>query len=165
MKFKKLIAMLLCALALTGCGLFTDGETGKGNEAIVLAEDYKITDPEDLDFDTRYVLYGDASNATLQLYASMGITIDEAYVIIYEKDGKAIAEYDYYAFADETSATTFLGVAVGMELEGLIGKNVQTQDMIDATIAMMISGGAMAGETAEDYAKMYETAYGYVLQK
>ena len=175
MKMTKMFALILClALGmslLTGCDLFAPategtpgGPTPSGNTddtSIKFTDDYTITDPEDLDFDTRVVLYGDVSNPTLQMYVSMGITINEAYIVIYGKEGKPVAEYDYYLFADEASATAFGGMAPGMEMSGLVGKLMQGKDAIDSTSAMMQAQGLMADDSFESYVNMYKTAYGY----
>lgn len=176
MNTKKLISALLCLAlclcCLTGCSIFApaddankpevgnDASTAVGKE-IKFTESFTITDPADLDFDTRAVLFADVSNPTLQMYTSMGATVNEAYIIIYGKDGKPVAEYDYYLFADEASAGVFTAMAPAMQLTGLVGVNVQGSDMVEATSAMMQAQGLMADDSFDAFVQMYQTVYGY----
>ena len=128
---------------------------------IVVNDDLTITDPEGLDFDERAVLYADSNNPTIQMYMGMGVNIDMLYMVIYAKDDVVIAEYSYYVFSDEASATAFAGMAPTMTVNGLIGTNISDRDTVEATIIQMQLAGVMNGETLNDYVGMYEATYGY----
>ena len=173
MKKIRLAAVVLClsvlAASLAGCGLFADN---KGNAAaegsaensvfeIKLSDEVTIKDPEGLDFDVRYVLYADAGNATIQIYASMGVALNEEYVVIYGKGDKVVGEYQYFVFADEASQSTMQSMVPTMENYGLVSVNVQSDDAIDGVIASMIAAQMMTDETPASYADMYKNVYMY----
>ncbi len=185
---KKILLLVTCfamLLSLAACGLFapvttptttapttttpnnnndpTDPKPTDAPEAwsISFKDGYKITDPEGLEFDNRAVLYADINNATLQMYMGMGVTINEQYIVIYEKDGKIIGEYNYMAFADEASVTAFQAMAPAMKVDGLKGTNYMDQDAIEVQIITMQANGMMTGESLADYVGMYEMVYMY----
>jgi hypothetical protein len=182
MKKFKTIVVLMCVMLLmftfVGCSNGKDNNAGKDEPSntptqaeqnddktaplsIKVNDDLTITDPEGLDFDDRTVLYANESNATLQTYVGMGVTIEEQYIVLYAKEDKVAGEYNYYVFADEASAAAFKGMLPTLEVTGLIGKNISTQDTIDSTIAQMQASGVMSGDSFNDYVGMYEKAYLY----
>ncbi len=76
---------------------------------VKVTDKYTIADPTDIDFDTRYVLYGDAACAgvtSVPAKDSNGVEtkVECLYEILYLKDGQAVAEYKYYLSRSEEGA-------------------------------------------------------------
>ena len=72
--------------------------------SLKISDSYTFTDPEGLDFDARYVLYGGSNSSAVTIVNQQGCHVAEMYEILYVKDGRAVAEYRCYRGADEASA-------------------------------------------------------------
>ena len=125
---KKLISILMCAMIGTtviGCGSSdkdgskeagskTESEADREGEtqavdkdfSLQMTDSYTFTDPQDIDFDQRFVLKGDESCKLLSDMANMGYPATAIYDIVYANDGAAAAEYQYFVAADEAGAAS-----------------------------------------------------------
>ena len=175
---KKLITVLLCltlGLAATACGAGKDKGSSDAGDAgqettvdkdfsLAMTDTYTYTDPQDLNFDQRFVLKGDESCKLLSDMKNFGYTATNVYQIIYAKDGEGAAEYDYYVTPDEASAQALAQfyTSQGQQVtqEGNVLYSVMDGDTLQATIITLSSLGAMSGDTVEDYAEMMKSSYG-----
>ena len=175
---KKLNTVLLCltlGLAATACGAGGDKGSSDAGDAgqettvdkdfsLAMTDTYTYTDPQDLDFDQRFVLKGDESCKLLSDMKNFGYTATNVYQIIYAKDGEGAAEYDYYVTPDEASAQALAQfyTSQGQQVtqEGNVLYSVMDGDTLQATIITLSSQGAMSGDTVEDYAEMMKSSYG-----
>lgn len=65
-----------------------------GPQELTVGEGVCFADPQDLDFDTRLVYWGDARSALAAQAAGQGqIAVTQVYEILYAKDGQAVAQY------------------------------------------------------------------------
>ena len=65
-----------------------------GSQELTVGEGVCFADPQDLDFDTRLVYWGDARSALAAQAAGQGqIAVTQVYEILYAKDGQAVAQY------------------------------------------------------------------------
>lgn len=80
---KRLISMIMCVMAgvlLLGCSSGKDGGEQEGSEeqtidkdfSIQMTDSYTFTDPQDIDFDERFVLVGDENCKLLSDMSKMG---------------------------------------------------------------------------------------------
>ena len=175
---KKIVAMLLCVFAVSvfgGCGLFTseDSDTAENETqqqekqedfSIPMTDTYTFTDPEDLEFDTRYVLTGDASSKLLSDMTNFGFTVSNMYDIVYALDGKPVREYQYFVCPDEASASDlaeyYTSQGQQVTLDGQVLYAVVSGDQVEAMISMHSSLGSMSGDTVEDYVDFMESFNG-----
>ncbi|MFQ6878271.1 MAG: hypothetical protein ACLRS1_00595 [Oscillospiraceae bacterium] len=168
---RKLIAMMLCVLVVSifgGCGLFTssDSDEGTGGDqtqqqeeqedfSIPMTDTYTFTDPEDLEFDTRYVMTGDENCKLLSDMKNFGFTASAIYDIVYALDDKPVREYQYFICPDETSAADLAEyyTSQGQQVtqEGQILYATVGGDQVEAMITLYSSSGSMSGDTVEDY--------------
>lgn len=68
--------------------------SASGPQELTVGEGVCFADPQDLDFDTRLVYWGDARSALAAQAAGQGqIAVTQVYEILYAKDGQAVAQY------------------------------------------------------------------------
>jgi len=182
----RLISILMCIMLgalLMGCSGGSDSGSGKEDSAseeeedseeqeidsdfsIQMTDSYTFSDPEDLDFDQRFVLTGDESCKLLSDMSNMGYTASNMYLILYVQDGMAAGEYQYFVTPDEASAEELA------EFYGSQGQQVTQEenvlyafseaDVIQAGITSMASTGAISDETPEAYIEMMKSFNGLV---
>ncbi len=126
---------------------------------IAVTDKYTITDPSGIDYDTRYVLYGDASCAGVTSVPSKGDGVETKvecmYEVLYVKNGEAAAEYKYYLSKSEEGAQALQKVfqktdCVKGRVFCLATENAQEiQDAI--SMLYQFSGGKLTDETPEAY--------------
>lgn len=187
---KRLVSILMCVMLgimTAGCGSSGDDDAGgseskteSGSDAgseedaqtidkdfsIQMTDAYTFTDPQDLDFDQRFVLTGDTSCKLLSDMANMGYKADNIYTILYAKDGVAVGEYQYFVSPDEASATELAGFysSQGQNImqEGNVIYAYSEADVIQASITTFASTGAISDETPEAYMDMMKSFNGLV---
>lgn len=113
---KKLISIaviLALALALTGCGLFSD------NSIVKLDDYYTHSDPKDLSYDQRILLKGDGFGESLESFINSAAYPD---TMMYDASGNVIGMYDY----DETTgiASGWYDLSTGEYKEFAAGEEV-----------------------------------------
>lgn len=175
----KRIAIVMCmilGIVLAGCSLDkgdSKSEDKKGeaeidkNFSIEMTDSYTFTDPEGLDFNERYVLVGDENSKLLSDMKNFGYTATKIYQIIYGKDGKAAAEYDFFVTPDEASATELAEFysSQGQQItqEGNLLYAFSDGDTVQAAIMMYASiESSMSEETVEAYAEMMKDFNGLI---
>lgn len=155
------LAAALAVACLTGCSLFTSGETEKkeSNDPIVISEDITHEDPTDIEFTTRYAFHATSDNQNLiDIYREQfGIgLVDEANILYGDKDDVAVRLYSYFAFETEEDAAKYCDELKQYDYPAEIkGKTVyyvvekdELKDQIDGWIAMSV----MEESTASAYA-------------
>lgn len=163
-------AAVCLSVALAGCsssekenGAGTSGEEEKAGGEINITEEFTYTDPEDIEYDTRYVYRGGPECGMLLSYSEAGIGINEVYVILYANGEDAVAEYQYYVFADEASeqamAEALQVQGATLQTEGLVGWFSQEADVLEANIATAASFNLISDETASAYTEIYTQTY------
>ncbi len=126
-----ILALVMCAAMLAGCGSNGNGKTndtnppsnsqngeGTGNQApnavqpsaptgegVQITDAYTFTDPADLDFDARYVLYMGPENPAVQMAADSGLTAQ--YMIIYAKEETVLASYNLSVYETAEAAKAY----------------------------------------------------------
>lgn len=75
--------------------------------SIKMTNSYTYTDPSYVDFDTRYVLYGDSKCNMARAGSAQGQKCIAAYEILYAKNGKATGEFKYYVMASKSDAQNY----------------------------------------------------------
>ncbi|XCP83880.1 hypothetical protein ABXS75_12460 [Roseburia hominis] len=173
---KKLVSIIMCIMlgaALVGCGSDKGSkDSSKENDTAEIDKDFSIEmtdsftykDPEDLDFNQRYVLVGDESCKLLSDMKGFGYTATKVYDIMYGKDGKPVAEYNYFIAPDETSAADlaefYSSQGQNVMQEGTIVYAVSEGDTVEAAIAAFAAGGTLSEETLEAYVEMMKSYNG-----
>ncbi len=171
----KLIAILMCVvlgIMMAGCGSDDSDSKSEDNApeidkdfSIAMTDNYTFTDPEDLDFNQRYVLVGDESCKLLSDMKNFGYTATNVYQIVYAKDGVAAGEYDYFVTPDEASATElaefYSSQGQNITQEGNILYASVDGDTLQANITLYASSGnSMSEETVEAYVEMMKNFNG-----
>ena len=64
------------------------GTSKEDSYSIPMSDLYTFTDPSDINFDTRYVLYGGSSCSMARGLSSQGFSVEGAYEILYTYQGK-----------------------------------------------------------------------------
>ena len=75
------------------------GTTAKDTFGVAMSDKYVYTDPEDQDYDKRYVLAGDENCPYTTQFGAKAF-----YEVLYVKDGKAVGEIQAYVMVDEATA-------------------------------------------------------------
>lgn len=182
---KKLISLLLAVLMLcsvmAGCGNTgnpdtTEGSTGAANTTgaanantdIKITDTFSVSDPEGVAYETRHVYFGDKNCMMIQGMTMQGYNASAIYVILYEKEGKAVAEYQVIVCDSEDDANKLkeFYASSGMNLtqEGSVLYMFSDTDMIQGTIAMYAGMGAFSEETVEAYLNYLSTMNGLTKQ-
>jgi hypothetical protein len=185
---KKLISILMCAMIgimTIGCGS-SDKDDAKGSDSktegkadaqdgkeavdknfsLQMSDSYTFTDPQDIEFDQRYVLEGDENSKLISNMANMGYTASKMYDIIYLNDGSPAAEYQYFVTADEASATALAQfyTSQGQKItqEGNVLYAFVDGDTLEGSIISLAGTGAISDETVEAYVEMMKSFNGLV---
>ena len=178
---KKLISILMCAMIgimPIGCGSSdkddakrsdsktegkADAQDGKEavdkNFSLQMSDSYTFTDPQDIEFDQRYVLEGDENSKLISNMANMGYMASK-------NDGSPAAEYQYFVTADEASATALAQfyTSQGQKItqEGNVLYAFVDGDTLEGSIISLAGTGAISDETVEAYVEMMKSFNGLV---
>lgn len=176
---KRLISIMICIMMLLmiGCGSDKaennsakdpvkedESQTIDKDFSIEMTDDYTFTDPQDLDFNQRFVLVGDENSKVLSDMANFGLTATKMYDIFYAKDGVPVGEYQYFVTPDEASATAlnefYSSQGQNITQEGNVIYAFSDGDTVEAMIIMFASTGAISAETPEAYIEMMKSFNG-----
>ncbi len=176
---KMLSAVLVISIIttlLSGCSLFSTESNG-GNEggsagSIEMTDKYTFTDPTDLEFEKRYVAYGDENSYTVSDYASAGYGVAAMYSVYYaDQDDAPLGYYDFIVCTSAEDAQKLAGVfeSVGqvysaVDEDPCVLYSFTDGDAFDALITMTQSGGSISEPTVKAYVDFYIGMMGYVLQ-
>lgn len=170
--YKRLVAFLLAGcmvMPMTGCSMFASGgDSAKQEEketGIKISEDVTHEDPEDLDFDSREVLELPEGNGYLQMIKEQhDIEPKNGYVIIYGKEDKPVAYYEYLVMPDENQAEAYESSTA--ELAGGTVSRIgavtlfeKSKDDVEAETAAYIGMQLMDDDTMESYVSFYENTF------
>lgn len=131
-------------------------EAAEGEEVftIPMTEDYIYGDPDGLEFDKRYVYKGEKGCKLLTDMENMGYFADAIYEILYAKDDKGVAEFQYFVCPDEESATALneFYASQGQQVtqEGNILYSYVEAEVLQANISLFSSLNGTA-DTTEAY--------------
>ena len=185
---KKLVSILMCAMMgmmMIGCGSSNkDGEdksdakteseadsegekqTIDKNFSLQMTDTYTFNDPQDIDFDQRYVLVGDENSKLLSDMGNMGYQVSKMYDIVYVNGGSPAAEYQYFVTPDEASATDlaqfYTSQGPKITQEGNVLYATVDGDTLEGSIISLVGTGAISDETPEAYIEMMKSFNGLV---
>lgn len=165
MKFKKLIAAVLALALCAAMAACTAPETAptKTTEAtqpgkdssIVMSDSFTFSGPTDLDFDARYVYFGDETSTVISNMAAAGYKALKMFEVLYTKEGKVAGEYQFFVCADEEAAKAVADFykLQGMTLEqsGAVVYMFNNADTVEALIMTYAGMGMLADEKVETY--------------
>lgn len=181
---KRLISIIMCTMLgvlLLGCSGGKDSDSEKKDDggqesgkeqtidkdfSLQMTENYTFTDPQDIEFDERFVLVGDENCKLLSDMSKMGYTASNMYDIVYVNAGAPAGEYQYFVTPDEASATslaefyTSQGQQVIQE-ENIIYTYIEG-DTLEGSIISLAGTGAISEETPEAYIEMMKSFNGLV---
>lgn len=128
--------------------------TDKANSpAFQMGGNHVFENPDDLDFDSRYVLYGGPESGAFGMVAgATQADIKEMYEVLYVKDGRPAAEYKCYVTANEAEAQKILtayGTMVSTEHDVAI--MYSSGENVEQTIAMYAQYGGLTDPTPAGY--------------
>ncbi len=171
------LALLICIAMLAGCGDTTPesgsedpGQSGSdkstpSGEGVKITDSYTFTDPTDIEFDTRYVLYMGPESSMVSSMVEKGELCQ--YSIIYAKDEVAVAEYDLYVCDSVESAQ---GIQNEAESYGMVADLIEEdntvicmfsdQYVLEANIAIYQMAEMVSDTTASAYVDFYVSYYG-----
>jgi hypothetical protein len=126
---------------------------------VKVTDKFTITDPEDIEYDTRYVLYGseDCIGVTSVPKKDNGVEtkVESLYVVLYVKNNEPAAEYRYYLSKSEEGAQAVKRAYGNTDtVKGRICfKATTSSDEIKSLIHMLYqySDGALEDETPKAY--------------
>ncbi len=136
------------------------GTSGEDTFHIPMSDSYTFTDPEGLDFDTRYVLYGDEKSIGVSIVRAQGCEVKGVYEILYVKEKKAVLEYKCYvassAGAAQKMAATYQGT-VNSDVVCLVNDEKMIQEMLE----MLVMYAGVEEATPEAYLQYLIRQEGY----
>lgn len=159
-----LVTAFAFLLAMAGCALFTGSSADAGKTItgdIAFTDTFTYSDPEGLEFDTRYVLY-DASGSSLSSYEYYGCTATNEYTLLYAKDDVLVCQAVVIIFQDAKDAEKYAAAADPTGESSVCTDNVVYYSVGEETLAPMLtiykSSGYISEETASAMVKFYKDA-------
>lgn len=132
---------------------------------VQITENYTFYDPEDLEFDTRYVLYMGPESSLVAPTVEKGELCQ--YTIIYAKEDTAVAEYSLYVCDSAESAQTIRDemesygmVADLVEEDNTVISSYSDEAVIEANLSVYQMAELVDDTTASAYVDMYVSQYG-----
>lgn len=178
-----LLALVMCAAMLTACGPSNnvpsnpDATSGDelppapSGENVPITDKYTFTDPAELDYDARYVLYMGPSNQSIQMSASSGLV--SMFMVLYAKEEKPLGSYTFYVCDTAASAQA--------NAEGMKASNNTVLEAVEGDDTVMFSytdgesmefvlssikdAGVIPDTNASSFADYYVNMLGAVLLK
>lgn len=177
------LAVLMCIAMMVGCTTNENPTTtnaanspsGTENnqpawEGIKITDKYTYTDPADVEFDTRYVLYMGPESALVAPTVEKGQLYQ--YTIIYGKEDVAMGECTLYVCDSNANAQK---IKAEMESYGMVADILEEDDTIirvsndqyalDATLSIYVMAEMIKEATASAYVGIYTGTYGATLQE
>lgn len=193
MRMKKIacifVALFMCIITMTGCGekaadtsadtsmdvsvdtaesagqAASEDQSSNNSSGVQITENYTFYDPENLEFDTRYVLYMGPESSLV------APTVEDGelgqYTIIYAKEDTAVAEYSFYICDSVESAQTIKDemesygmVADLVEEDNTVISSYSDETVIEANLSVYQMAELVEDTTASAYVDMYVSQYG-----
>ena len=168
-----ILTLALSAMLLSGCSLFTSGEetdkTGSAGD-IKMTDNYTFTDPADLTFETRYVIYCDETSPMVTSASDYGMKA--AYDIHYATaDDASAGSYSFLVLdtAEHAQAMIDLYAAQGsmmtpVENDPCVLYSFTDGDAMEGTLVMFQSYGMITDATVSAYVEFYSGSVGGTVQ-
>lgn len=147
--------------------------TDKLEEALAMADNsfpveitdkYTFEDPEGLEYDTRYVLYGGEGSGAVSAAGQIGSQVNGVYEIYYLKDGKLAAVYRCYDAASADDAAQIESMYGGMgevKVTGRVACINMDLAMMKSMMEMYVQMGYADEATPEAYMAALHKNEGY----
>lgn len=147
--------------------------TDKLEEALAMADNsfpveitdkYTFEDPEGLEYDTRYVLYGGKGSGAVSAAGQIGSQVNGVYEIYYLKDGKLAAVYRCYDAASADDAAQIESMYGGMgevKVTGRVACINMDLAMMKSMMEMYVQMGYADEATPEAYMAALHKNEGY----
>ena len=146
------------SVAVTEAQLTDDLEealaTADSTFPVEITDKYTFEDPEGLEYDTRYVLYGGEDSGAVTAVSMAGATANGVYDIYYLKDGKLAAVYRCYDAASADDAAQIESMYGGMgevKVTGRVACIDMDLAMIESMMEMYVQMGYADEATPEAY--------------
>ena len=127
---------------------------------VEITDKYTFEDPEGLEYDTRYVLYGKEGSGAVTAAGQIGSQVNGVYEIYYLKDGKLAAVYRCYDAASVDDAARIESMYGGMgeiKVTGRVACINMKLSMVESMMEMYVQMGYADEATPEAYmAALYE---------
>lgn len=176
-----LLALVMCAAMLTACGPSSnvpsnpDANGGSSDELppapdgenVPITDSYTFTDPAELDYDARYVLYMGPNNESVRMsgLASM-------YILLYAKEEKPLGMYTFQVYDKAESAqvayeaTKDNGSDIqAAEEDGAVLFSFADKDSAELVLNSIKAAGVIEEANVSSFADYYVNILGAVLLK
>lgn len=172
-KITVLVVTVCMMAALTGCSMFAGDKEEKNDDksgGVKISDSFTHEDPEELEFDKRVVVTVPSDSLYLQdIKDQIGAEVSAMKTVVYAKDDKPVACYEYTTLASEDDVKTFTAYMdeMGMEYEvdGTMTTRVKNSDSLEAEIAAYVSMNMMPDETLDSYLNIFVESFGAVIEK
>lgn len=165
-----LVAMsILLIISLMGCGAKEEDAGDKVPEidkdfSLQITDSYTFTDPQDLDFNQRYVLIGDENCKLLNDMQNFGYEASAMYEILYSKDDVPVGEYQFFVCADEAGASElnefYSSQGQKVTQENNVLYSYTDGDTLEGNFITFSEMKILTDETSEAYIEMMKTSNG-----
>lgn len=121
---------------------------------VEITDKYTFEDPEGLEYDTRYVLYGGEGSGAVTAAGQIGSQVNGVYEIYYLKDGKLAAVYRCYDAASADDAAQIESMYGGMgevKVTGRVACINMDVSMMESMMEMYVQMGYADEATPEAY--------------
>lgn len=162
---KRILALSLAVCMLmtaAGCSMFAKGGGDKKEESkgVKITEEFTHEDPKDLEFDERHVLkIAEGSELFAMMEEQMGVSVVSEYMVIYGKEDKPVALYEYVVAKDDENAKKYQDFlkesGAKSDVDGTLITMKKAKDDVDADMASLKAMNVIAEETMTEYVKFY----------
>ncbi|WP_281725049.1 hypothetical protein [Lachnoclostridium phocaeense] len=131
---------------------------------VEITDKYTFEDPEGLEYDTRYVLYGGEGSGAVTAAGQIGSQVNGVYEIYYLKDGKLAAVYRCYDAASADDAAQIESMYGGMgevKVTGRVACINMDVSMMESMMEMYVQMGYADEATPEAYMAALHKNEGY----
>lgn len=131
---------------------------------VEITNKYTFEDPEGLEYDTRYVLYGGEGSGAVTAAGQIGSQVNGVYEIYYLKDGKLAAVYRCYDAASADDAAQIESMYGGMgevKVTGRVACINMDVSMMESMMEMYVQMGYADEATPEAYMAALHKNEGY----
>lgn len=138
--------------------------TADNSFPVEITDKYTFEDPEGLEYDTRYVLYGGEGSGAVTAAGQIGSQVNGVYEIYYLKDGKLAAVYRCYDAASADDAAQIESMYGGMgevKVTGRVACINMDVSMMESMMEMYVQMGYADEATPEAYMAALHKNEGY----
>lgn len=169
-----ILAIAMTAALLSGCDLFTSGSGDKDHSGskgeIKMTDKYTFTDPADIEFEKRYVIYADENSPMVSAAADYGMKA--MYSIVYaDADDAPVGSYDFMVVdtAEHAKAVIDLYASQGSTLNAkeedpCVLYGFTDGEALEGALVMYQSFGMITETTVSSYVEFYSGSIGGTVQ-